>query len=183
MGAHGAAGSPKHEADNMAMGRPTKLTEEVIVALCEALADGKPYRPACEALGIDDSTFRLWRIKGRNGEEGYAEFFTRVTRARAEGELKLWGRAVSAEAAAARNAQWGLERGFGNRYIARLQVKVEEELEGLLDAVERVCSAKDCGCHAALLEALAARAGGEEAPEAEGFGLGEGGAGDPRTEH
>lgn len=154
----------------MAGGRPTKLTEELMEELCGLLAQGKPIKPSCELVGIDDSTFRKWRIAGRNGDPDMQEFFTRVARARAEGELNLWGVAVAGDGPGTSNgpakcAQWLLERTFGTRYAARLNVKLEEGLEVLLGDVERICGSKDCGCFEAILAALAARqdGGGEVA--------------------
>jgi len=148
-------------------GRPSKLTDELKTSLLARLREGQPIAPSCEVEGIDSSTFRKWRIQARDGIEPYASFFTEVARARAEGELKHWEVATTGDEpegphGASRNAQWALTVGYGRRYQQRINVKVEEETELLLDVVERVCSAKDCGCHAAILEALSARDRGEE---------------------
>jgi hypothetical protein len=161
-----------------AVGRPTKLTPELVKELCDLLAEGKPIQPSCEKVGIDDSTFRLWRKQAREGKsEALVEFFAAVTRARAEGELYLWGIAASGDAQGYSNgqakcAQWLLERTFSNRYSQRLNVKLEEGLEVLLADVERVCGSKDCGCFEAILASLVARRDGES--EAAGDPAGEG---------
>lgn len=158
-------------------GRPSKLTPELTAELIGLLSEGKPIEPSCRKVGIDDTTFRLWRSKARQGEERYQEFFALVTRARAEGELGLWDIAKAGDLEGSANgqakcAQWLLERTFGNRYAQRLNVKLEEGLETLLADVERVCGAKDCGCFEAILTTLAARrdgdgeAAGEEGGEA-----------------
>jgi hypothetical protein len=157
----------------MAGGRPTKLTTEVRKDLIARLAEGAPISACCAVVGIDDSTFRKWRTLARNGDAAMAEFFTEVARARAEGELKLWGIATAGDPMATSNgpakcAQWALERQFGTKYAPRVSVKVEEELETLLDVVERICESKDCGCYEAVLEAVAARARGEEVGGPEG---------------
>lgn len=153
-------------------GRPSKLTDELEAELLGLLSEGKPIEPSCRKVGIDDTTFRLWRSKARKGEERYQEFFAAVTRARAEGELALWdiakkGDDQGASNGTARCAQWLLERTFGERYAQRLNVKLEEGLESLLEVVDGICAAKDCGCHEAILTALAARrdGGGEIAGE------------------
>jgi hypothetical protein len=147
-------------------GQPTKLTPELQVELLGLLSEGKPIEPSCRKVGIDDSTFRLWRSKARQGDPALQEFFALVARARAEGELSLWDIAKAGDVEGSSNgqarcAQWLLERTFGNRYAQRLNVKLEEGLEVLLADVERVCGAKDCGCFEAILTALAARRDGE----------------------
>lgn len=159
----------------MAGGRPSKLTPELQAELCGLLQEGKPIQPSCQKVGITDQVYRLWRSKARQGDERYQEFFAAVTRARAEGELALWDTAKAGDEqgssnGSARCAQWLLERTFGERYAQRLNVKLEEGLESLLEVVDGVCAAKDCGCHEAILTALAARrdGGGEIAGEESG---------------
>lgn len=150
-------------------GRPSKLTSELKVELLGLLAEGKPIEPSCQKVGIDDSTFRKWRILARQGDAAMIEFFTEVARARAEGELNLWdvartGDGVGTSNGPAKCAQWMLERTHGHRYAARLNVKLEEGLETVLADVERICGAKDCGCFEAIIASLAARRdGGAEA--------------------
>lgn len=157
----------------MGTGRPTLLTDAVQASIVEAVRKGAPVEPSCEAAGVDPSTYYGWMRWGKEGKEPYATFSQAVRRARAEAELELLGTAKDGDEAGTSNgpakcAQWLLERTRGNRYAARVNVKVEEELEGLLDVVERVCSSKDCGCHAAILEALAARDRGEALGNSEG---------------
>lgn len=161
-------GTPKH-----AGGRPSKLTEAFVQKFLPMLEAGKPLIPSLLSCDVDDSTFRKWRTLARGGNEALVEFFTLVARSRALGELKLWGIATDGDGPGTSNgpakcAQWALEKQFGPRYAPRVSVKVEEELETFLDVVERVCGSKDCGCHEALLEAVAARARGEEISGAPG---------------
>jgi transposase-like protein len=145
-------------------GRPSKLTPELTEALCELLRQGKPLNASCEKVGIDDSTFRKWRAELKRGtaDDAKVEFFTQVARARAEGQLALLDTALGGDEKGesngpARCAQWALERLFPAQYAPRLNVKLEEGLELLLEDVERVCSSKDCGCYEAILTAVAAR--------------------------
>lgn len=42
-------------------GRPSKLTEDVIDALAEAIRFGATYEEACRSAGIDYTTFAAWR--------------------------------------------------------------------------------------------------------------------------
>lgn len=87
------------------MARPSKLTERVQNELCRLLTAGVVIERACETVGIDDSTYRLWRIRGRKEaerrerpgikpgtdkwtqEEPYFAFFTATSRAIAEAEV------------------------------------------------------------------------------------------------
>lgn len=162
----------------MAGGRPTKLTPELKAELIQLLSEGKPIAPSCEKVGIDDTTFRLWRKQAREGKsQELVEFFAEVARARAEGELALWGIAAAGDGPGTSNgqakcAQWLLERTFSSRYSQRLNVKLEEGLELLLADVERICGSKDCGCFEAILASLVARRDGES--EAAGDPAGEG---------
>lgn len=150
-------------------GRPSKLTEDLTEALCGLLSEGKPLIASCESVGIDSSTFRKWRSEMRRGDAAKVVFFTRIARARAEGQLKLLDLALAGDDKGVSNgpakcAQWALERIFAAQYAPRLNVKLEEGLESLLEDVERVCSSKDCGCYEAILAAVAARQdGGAEA--------------------
>jgi hypothetical protein len=154
----------------MGIGRPTKLTAELQAALVELLSEGVPISAACDNVGIDPKSYRDWLRWGNGGEgkEPYASFSLAITRARSDAVVNLLREAKSGDAAGTSNgpakcAQWALERLFPKQFAPRLNVKIEEELEGLLDVVERVSGAKDCGCYQAILEALAARDRGEEA--------------------
>jgi hypothetical protein len=64
-------------------GRPTELTDELAVALVEALRR-LPIRYACDLVGISDQTYRNWVERGEAEEEPYASFLGLARRARAE---------------------------------------------------------------------------------------------------
>jgi len=156
-------------------GRPTKLTPELQAQLVELLAEGIPISHACDNVGIDPKSYRDWLRWGQNGEgkEPFASFSLAITRARSDAVVELLREAKSGDGKGLSNgpakcAQWALERLFPKQFAPRINVRVEEELETLLDVVARTCGAKDCGCYAAILEALAARDRGEETPEATG---------------
>jgi len=63
------------ESNESRVGRPTKYSEETIVRLCEALADGMPIKAACVVAGIGVTTLNEWRDK-------YPELEERIRRAR-----------------------------------------------------------------------------------------------------
>lgn len=164
----------RSKAEPNPTGRPSSFTPALEAELLSLLAQGKPIQPACERVGIDDSTFRKWRALARRGDKDKVAFFEKVSRARADGELHLWDVAREGDDKGVSNgpakcAQWLLERTFSNRYAQRLNVKLEEGLELMLEDVERICGTKDCGCFEAILAALASRRDGGEAPgDAEG---------------
>src|SRR6266550_4176837 len=63
------------------VGRPTKYSEETIVRLCEALADGMPIKGACVVAGIGVTTLNEWR-------ERYPDVQGRLSDAREHARLK-----------------------------------------------------------------------------------------------
>lgn len=116
-------------------GRPTKLTPQVEARILKVVVEGNYAETAAEAAGIDRATFLRWMQRGRDGLEPYAAFAAKVTRARAEAETKLVR--VIRQSGGAQGAQWLLER-TRRRFAARVNLKVEHELEEFLDVAERV---------------------------------------------
>lgn len=154
-------------------GREPKLTKAVHDALVDVFAQGGTKVTAADKVGVHVSTVNNWLRWGEHGQQtgksnAYVELFVAVRRAHAERELQLLGKVAAGDEAGvsngpAKGAQFLLERTFGTKYAARQVVKVEEALESLLDAAERVCAGKDCGCLEAIWAELARRDGGDEA--------------------
>ena len=96
----------------MAGGRPSKLTEETITDLENAIRLGASDADACAYAGIDDSTFYKWMQRGRESLRGeFFEFFERLTRARARGKVGLLAKIEQAATDGDwRAAAWKLER-------------------------------------------------------------------------
>jgi len=67
-------------------GRPTKLTDELIDTLCENIELGMPYTMACDASGINYSTFKEWMSKGEEEvpKKQFMAFSARVKAANSE---------------------------------------------------------------------------------------------------
>jgi hypothetical protein len=157
-------------------GSNTKLTPDVHAKLVEVFAAGGTKVTAADLVGVDLRTVNNWLRWGEHGlQEGksnvYVDLFLAVRRAHAERELTLLGTAQAGDAPGfsngpAKSAQWALERTFGSKYAARQVVKVEDALETLLDAVERICKGKDCGCLEAIWAAIAREDGSGEAADA-----------------
>lgn len=148
------------------MGAPTKLTPELTEEICKAIEVGNYLETAAEAAGITVRTVYNWIDRGRTGEEPYAAFFHAVTRARASGEMNLVTTLLEGDGKGesfgqARAAAFMLERTRPDKYAQRVNVKVRDAVEEVLECVRRVCSPED---FARVLEELSRRDSGEEAP-------------------
>lgn len=106
-------------------GAKTKLTPTLLEKIIEYVRKGAFAITACQAVGIDKSTFCDWNNRGQkdieNGVDSvFAEFSKRVKEARAEAEI----RNVEVIQNAARDgtwqaAAWYLERTCGDRYLPK----------------------------------------------------------------
>lgn len=76
-----------------AKGRPTKFTPDIRKALVDAITAGLTYTHACQIVGIDYTTFNLWRNKGqvltKADAAGYFDFFNALTRAETNASLTM----------------------------------------------------------------------------------------------
>src|SRR5579862_1643086 len=68
------------------MGRPTKLTPELQVAICTSLATGAYVETAAAVHGVNKQTLYDWFKRGNSGEEPYADFLDAIKRAEAASE-------------------------------------------------------------------------------------------------
>ena len=95
------------------MARPCKLTDEVELDICNAIADGATYAAASEAAGVAYSTFNEWMKDTRPRFVKFSEAVTRANgRARAElvRDIRKHGRKDW------RALAWILERRFKPEY-------------------------------------------------------------------
>jgi len=137
------------------MGRPGKLTVERKNDLLELLKLGLGLESACAAVGIDYSTYRRWMLEGQVQARGkFREFFEDVQRAIAQSESTLLRRITEASRSDWRAAAWILERRFSERWsaTARVNLRVEKELEAALDHLQRKMSP---AAYQEMLQALA----------------------------
>ncbi len=141
------------------MARPSKLTPELQAKICTLLSAGKRLDVACAECDVDRTTLAHWKAEAARGSEAHAEFTNAVARAFLIGEGQLFDEVRKGDPD--KSARWLLERTRPRQYAPRLNVKLEEGLEVLLNDVEQVCGAKDCGCYEAILTRLAAREAGE----------------------
>ena len=104
------------------MGRPTDCTPELTAALCDELKLGMTIRAACQHVGIDDSTYRKWMMRGEDGEEPFVTFRTAATRAKADGIRALVVTVRKAAKDDWRAAAWMLERREPEEWSKRTEV-------------------------------------------------------------
>lgn len=69
------------------MARPTKLSDETLRKITNALRAGNYIETAARYAGIASSTLYEWLDRGERGERGYVEFYEQVELARAEAEV------------------------------------------------------------------------------------------------
>lgn len=122
------------------VGRPTSCTEDVVQAVVRAVERGLSLRAAAAAAGVSKESVLNWKKRGASGEEPFASFLHRVTRARAAAEERM--AAVVEQAAASADdkvslsaAQWWLERRRPERWARkdRPQLTVQTENPATLD--------------------------------------------------
>lgn len=71
------------------IGRPSKF-HSVKKKIIEEIRKGNYYEPACNAAGIDYSTFRDWMKKAETDQKGpFFQFSQEVQKAEAEAELEI----------------------------------------------------------------------------------------------
>lgn len=146
-------------------GRPTKLTDALQKRICQLVEKGNYPETSAVAAGVPARTWREWLQRGRAGVEPYASLVAACDRARARAETELVGlirKGDTKQRKVARAAGWLLERTRGQRFGTVVRHRVEDELERLLDIVERVLGPDDLR---RVLEALAADDRAAEAGE------------------
>lgn len=116
-----------------------KYTPEVQATFCRELANGVPVWVAASRAGLADRTVRLWRQKGRAGEEPYATFAAAVKRAQADAVAKFAGVIETAAVDTWQAAAWWLERrhpgdwGSSRRELADLKRQYLDLLDRVLN--------------------------------------------------
>lgn len=157
--------------DEVRTGRPTKLTPDVAQAILRAIRAGSYLEEAAAAVGVAQSTLYLWLQKGREGVDAqHIAFSEAVERARAEDAVRDLALISSAAGRPVgdldwRAAAWKRERKDPAKWGVKVRVTVTEELEGVLDDLQRVLPPE---WYEKALEALAARLGGETTGGPEG---------------
>lgn len=95
------------------MARPTDCTPELTELVCNELRAGFSILMTCEYCNIGVSTYHEWRQRGEAGEEPFAAFTDKTTRARIAGKRQL----VAVVRKAAHEGDWrAAERMLAQQY-------------------------------------------------------------------
>jgi hypothetical protein len=70
-------------------GRKTLCKPQLINQVCELLADSVSIRTTCQIVGIAETTFHAWCVRGELGEAPYVKFLQGTTRARAQARVTI----------------------------------------------------------------------------------------------
>ena len=110
-------------------GRPSKMTDERIQRLLEALRAGNYITSACQYAGISESTYHAWMKQAYSDDATptQKEFLESVTKARSEAEVR---NVMNIQKAATdprywTASAWWLERSFPERWGRRSHVTAE----------------------------------------------------------
>ena len=113
-------------------------------------------------MGIHPTTLHRWLRAGRNQKRGrYRKFCTAVERAQAEAESRDVALIAKAATEDWKAAAWRLERKAPRRYGPRVQVAVQQELDGVLGRLEKALTPE---VYDQVLQIIAADEG-EELPQ------------------
>lgn len=112
------------------MGRPSKLTDDRVERILQALRAGNYLETAARYAGIGETTLHEWRHR-------YPEFRVAVEKARADAEARNVAVIQQAAAQTWQAAAWWLERSFPARWGRRVEVDAQVTV-GLADVFESI---------------------------------------------
>lgn len=115
-------------------GRPTKLNDEVVKKLTQAIRVGATYEIACLYAGITHQTLLNWKEIAKDKTSGpHFELFESITRAEGEAAIK-WLALIEKHADAdAHWAAWKLERRYPEQYGRTVQDRRNMDMSKLSD--------------------------------------------------
>lgn len=121
------------------MGRPTKLTPELTVKICDMLRAGNYLETAAAYAGVDKATLHRWlkrgraemdRVEGsigkakiRKAEQPFVDFCNSVEKALSEGEVRDLIIISNAAKTDWKAAAWKLERKFPDKWGRKERVE------------------------------------------------------------
>lgn len=119
-------------------GRKTLCKPQLTNQICELLADSVSIRTACQIVGIAETTFHGWCVRGELGEAPYAEFLQRTTRARAQARVSIVRGIRRAGVKDHRALEWLAEHCHADEFCPpkeqQVNVQVKRGRDGLLPA-------------------------------------------------
>lgn len=103
---------------NNPRGRPPKISEEIILGICELIQEGNFLLVACRRYGLSQRTVYRWMLNGKKFPDGLYGLFRQMTQeAQAVAEVEAVkmimavGRTIDP-----RQLNWWLERKFPQRW-------------------------------------------------------------------
>lgn len=98
-------------------GRPTKLTDDLIERICEAIEVGNYFDVACASVGISRNTRLDWLKKGSDKPNSiYGRFSCAVLEAQANAEMMAVTRLNKLSTMSWQATAWTLQRRFPKRW-------------------------------------------------------------------
>ncbi len=91
------------------MGRPTSLTPELQLQICETLSWGVDVETACRRSGISRATYFQWVKRGKTGEQPYADFLDATDEALAHVEADVTRNIIRASKNRWQAAAWWIK--------------------------------------------------------------------------
>ncbi len=149
------------------MAPPSTLTPEVAERIYQALREGLHFKAACGAARVKFETAKSWLAKGKRSDaEPYATFAIEVEFIRAGQQLALLERmrqcADDKQLRDWKQAAFVIERMFPDDFGARINVRVEQAHEALIDALGHEFRDDPAVYERILLVAARVAAGGAE---------------------
>jgi hypothetical protein len=119
-------------------GRKTLCKPQLTDQICELLADSVSIRTACQIVGIAETTFHAWCVRGELGDEPYAEFLQRTTRATAQARVSIVRGIRRAGVKDHRALEWLAEHCHADEFCPpkeqQVNLEVKRGRDGLLPA-------------------------------------------------
>jgi hypothetical protein len=119
-------------------GRKTLCKPQLTNQICELLADSVSIRTTCQIVGVAETTFHAWCVRGELGDAPYAEFLQRTTRARAQARVSIVRGIRRAGAKDHRALEWLAEHCHADEFCPpkeqQVNVQVKRGRDGLLPA-------------------------------------------------
>jgi hypothetical protein len=108
------------------MARPSKLTEEVVTNITNALKLGNFRQTACKAAGIGYRTFREWMAFGKRFPKGkFGRFRRAVLEAETRAEMRAVGLIMQKAAEDPKHAQWWLSHRWPKNWADKTRARLE----------------------------------------------------------
>lgn len=109
-------------------GGPSKLTDDIVNKICEAIKLGMTYEDASVFAGVTRRTFQNWLKEGRAGNEKYREFLEKIENAEVTGmAVNLSNIHKASQAGSWQAGAWLLERRHPEKFGRNIEVRAKVE--------------------------------------------------------